>query len=263
MGILRVTLVVAGVALFGSGCQSLDCEPGTIEVGGECIVETPISCGEGTFLTGGQCISFGVTGCGRGAFLDGNTCVPVIGLSGNAGRLVELQITAPALLGDLFALDLDGYSTGEILMFVGIHDPLRTTPRLYGGRGVLRPPLIYVLDRAEGFATTATILDRVLDSDPAAFELPLTIDDSLELVAATVFNAAVVKPDNRVPIIERGEISGVITPDAADRLVVNGFALRTLFESTNTEPDVDYDEDGTAESWRFTGSFEAEPVWVF
>lgn len=254
---------MACAALFWSGCESLDCETGTIEVGGECIVEAPVSCGAGTVFTGGQCISLGVTGCGRGSFLEGNTCIPEIGLAGNAGRLVELHITAPSLLGDLFAQDLEGYSTGKISMFVGIHDPLRTAPRLYGGRGALQPPLIYVLDRAESFVTTVTILDQAMESDPAALKLPLTIDDSLELVAATVTNAELTAPDDRVPIVVRGEIVGVITPGAADQLIVNAFTLRQAFLNTNTEPDVDYDEDGTPESWRFTGSFEAEPVWVF
>ena len=263
MGVLRVTLVVAGTALLWGGCESLECEPGTVEVGGECIVEAPVSCGGGTVFTAGQCISLGVTGCGRGSFLDGNFCVPEIGFPGNAGRLVDLQITQPSVLDDLFELDLAGYSSGEILMFVGVHDPLRTAPRLYGGRGALQPPLIYNLDRAEGFATTVTILGQAMDSDPAALKLPLTTEDSLDLAAATVSNAELDTYGARVLIVARGEITGVITPAAADSLVVNGFSLTTVFSNTNTEPNVDYDDDGTPESWRLTGSFEAEPVWLF
>ena len=221
-----------------------------------------MSCGAGTVLTGGQCISLGVTGCGRGSFLSGNTCIPEINLAGNAARLVDLEITEPSVLQDVFAVDLEGYASGEILMFVGIHDPLGVTPRLYGGSGALQPPLIYILDRTAGFATTVTILDQAMESDPAALELPLTTNDSLALVAATVSNAELTTYD-RMPIVARGEVVGIITPDVADRLTVNGFTLRTLFSNTGTEASVDHDEDGTAESWRFSGSFEAEPVWVF
>ena len=60
--------------------------------------------------------------------------------------------------------------------------------------------------------------------------------------------------------IDQGVLDGVLTGADAAQVQIAGVALGDMLIGLKVPPDVDLDEDGTAESWRFLGEFVAAQV---
>ncbi len=221
-------------------------------------------CGEGTVLGGGECVSPAVT-CGRGTQLRDKLCQPEIDLMGNASRFTLVRIDEPSYAAQLLTEDLKGYATGQLLYLVGVHDPFGTEPYLYGGPGQRQQARLYALDRERSFAVSAVQAGDTISGDLTEMSLPVTIDDMLTLSDAAISSARVgyLYGAGRDPVLLEGDLTGVIRPQAADAVDIGGLSLRTLLDNEGVEPNIDFDEDGNNESWLLTGSFEAEPVWMF
>lgn len=57
--------------------NSLQCGPGTVVSGGQCLPTGTIECGPGTVQSGGQCVPANSLTCGPGTWQVGNECQPV------------------------------------------------------------------------------------------------------------------------------------------------------------------------------------------
>lgn len=80
----RIGGLVGLAALAASGCDPLDCGPGTHRDGAECVANAPVACGSGTLLRDGRCeldpdsLPDGGTplDCAPGTSPQGGQCVP-------------------------------------------------------------------------------------------------------------------------------------------------------------------------------------------
>ena len=65
--------------------------------------------------------------------------------------------------------------------------------------------------------------------------------------------------------VNAAKFNGIITPENADALFIDqaGQTLKALLESLGEVPDVDYDMNGTPESYTITATFATVPVWLF
>lgn len=74
------SLILFAIGWTSAGCGSLDCGPGTRQVGDECVSLNPqkVTCAEGTKLDGDQCVpdEMSRVRCAQGTKQDGNQCIP-------------------------------------------------------------------------------------------------------------------------------------------------------------------------------------------
>ncbi|MFN3202927.1 MAG: hypothetical protein ACE366_31330 [Bradymonadia bacterium] len=78
-GLVSLSTLMIPVALLmaGSGCESVECGPGTFRQGNECLTSTPIACGPGTRYELGRCVAEEIdAGVVPDAALGGLACGP-------------------------------------------------------------------------------------------------------------------------------------------------------------------------------------------
>ena len=119
-GTIKATLAVLSVtlvAVFASGCDTLECGPGTHRESDGCVPNVLVACAEGTEFVNGSCVSIqrpdqGVPPdrgptltCGAGTHEDNGMCVPDVrpdrGPEPDAGPDTDMIIPDAALVPDM------------------------------------------------------------------------------------------------------------------------------------------------------------------
>lgn len=261
----RVALVAAGLA---GGCEPLECGPGTIRDGNECVALLAPTCGPGTCPTDGSCRPCPPvacqTSCGKGTHLEGCTCVPNFQPSGNAGRVKQLAFTEPASLGAGANDTLQGeFSTGSSLMFVGAYGPMDGFLRIFTGTGLSNADDTFTLDGATSSDVQATETDGGFVTEPFDFRIfalsatPLLLEDA-------VLSDGVLATVDGLRIVMSARFEGVLTYEAAQAIFVDlaNATLAELIIGFGAPLDVDTDGVDGPDAWRIAGAFETEPVWL-
>jgi hypothetical protein len=266
-GVLRAAVRVS-IAAWSTACvPDTVCSEGTYLDGHECRASLSPRCGPGTRLENGACVpdEGGGAVCGPGTHLDGSTCVADLGVAGNAARLFDVSLTAPAAFVNLANGPLrESFRTGENLLFLGVYEPRSGAIRIFGGGGV-RNDGWYALDRDQSFDGAVVYSGDRFTSEPVVLNLEaFGASDPIRLVGTVISDGVITRHDG-VPLVERGKLAGVLTPDAADAVYIES-ANQTLLELTRAvrvAPDVDHDGDGVAESWTMALQFSTVPIWLF
>jgi hypothetical protein len=256
-----------GALVPATACQQLECAEGTHEKSGACVASLSPRCGDGTELRAGACVPVGGGGaeCGPGTHSEGGACVPDLQITANAARLIEVDILEPRILGQVATGPLNGaLDSGDALVYVAVYEPFPAATRVWGGGGTRASDGSYILDGDQAFDAKATRSGTQLSSEPFAMYFPALGSDALRLERVAITNL-------HVEVLERGLIplagtmTGVITPQNASKVFIE-LANATMDETLlalGVEPDVDYDGDGTLESWTLQYEFFSEPIWLF
>jgi hypothetical protein len=260
---------LGAAALGGLGCsEELPCGEGTHAEGDSCVGSLSPECGPGTKLQGSVCVpdQGGGAVCGPGTHSDSGTCVPDITLDGNAARLSDVNLTAPAdIVGIANGPFHESFLSGENLLFIAAYQPSANVLRLFGGGGTLRDDGTYALDRASSFDASATFVSDVLQSSSFTFSMSaFGAAEPIVLFDTTVSNGTMESPEG-VSLVMSGKLSGVLTPENAQVVYIES-ANQNMFDLLNgieAKPDVDRNNDGTKESWTMSITFTTTPVWLF
>jgi hypothetical protein len=260
---------LACAAWLAVGCsEELPCGEGTHAEGSECVASLSPECGPGTRLEGAACVPDQVGGavCGPGTHSEAGTCVPDIELEGNAARLYDVNLTAPAdIVGIANGPFHESFMSGENLLFIAAYQPSASVLRLFGGGGALRDDGTYTLDRASSFDAGATFAGNVLASEKFTFTMSaFGAAEPIVLLETTVSNGTMESPEG-VSLVQSGKLAGVLTPEHAMEVYIEAANLNMfdLLNSIEAKPDVDHDGDGTKESWTMAITFATVPVWLF
>jgi hypothetical protein len=181
-------------------------------------------------------------------------------LSGRGWRFDALTLTAPIPpgliadgLNDFFADQMEA-GTLNVLLVVDADD--RETCALAGrlGSGAAAgaghrftgapSPIALTLTNA-GFAT----------AEPSSLEFP---NDLLTPPVLPLQNVALTgRFTAEAGAVEAGTLTAVLTVEDARGITLMGTTFDVLLGSLNAPPDLDLDEDGTNDAWRFRGDFTA------
>ena len=265
----KVVVAALAAALLGGGCvESTPCGDGTVAQEGECRATLSPECGPGTRLENATCVpdTGGGAVCGAGTHSDNGTCVPDIARSGNASRLFDVNLTAPAdIVGIANGPFHESFLSGENLLFVGAYVPSEAGLRLYGGGGTLQDDGSFTLDRHTSFDTNAQIVSGMVATAPFTFQMQAFGAAQPIVLVNTVISGGVLDAPEGVDLLESGRLSGVLTPENAHAVYIESANLDMfdLLVSIDAAPDVDLDSDGTKESWTMSITFSTVPVWLF
>jgi hypothetical protein len=204
--------------------------------------------------------------CVTGMHCAGGACVADVGVSANASRFYDVDITAPAefipLAGAAFH---DAFVSGDSLVFVGTDRSDPGELRLFGGIGTLNADGSYTLDDATSFVAAAHGSSGSVTSEPFTFQMKaFGAQQPIVLVDTVITDGAIDAPEG-ITLLESGKLAGVLTPDNARAVYIQdaNLDLFDLINSLEIAPDVDHDSDGTRESWTWSLTFSTVPVWLF
>lgn len=271
-----------------AGCEDpLDCGTGAHREGNECIASLNPTCAPGTELKNGSCVAVAGGGgqeCGPGTHVVENKCVPDLAAQGNAMRVDDMSVTVPTDIADVATNAVQkGLMDGSILLFMGVHAPRPSALRFYGGMGKLSAsedgsyalleeghkfPGDSVSDLEEGpFDAKATLDGATYTTEPFVLTAQIVGSRPLKLIDAVIRKAKLETREAGVVVVTSGEITAVLTPANGDRVFLSETSssiTKALVDVLHVEPDVDQDQDGKKESWRFTMKFTAGTIaWLF
>jgi hypothetical protein len=244
------------------------CGEGTHAEAQSCVANLTPTCGTGTSLENGVCVpdQGGGAVCGQGTHAEGGECVPDLDKRGNAARLADVHLIAPAAIVGLADGPLNqSFATGESLVVLGVYAPGQAALRLFGGGATRGEDGSYRLEATGSFDAPAQLAGELFSTSPFRFAVRVFgADAPLVLLDTRVLDGELVTIDD-VPQMRSGRIAGVLTEANAAAVYIESanLDLARVLEAVEAAPDVDADGDGDLDAWTFAISFVSEPVWLF
>jgi hypothetical protein len=209
------------------------------------------------------------TGGGGGGGQDivlpsGDTSISVEDLTGKAYRFTALELSAPfkgetgGLLNGFFA-DAFKDNTLHILVQVVADDreagtlELKVGPGEIDGDGYKFAGETSLVECTLAGATFETVVPGLLQFPHEAFTPPFLPVSFLKLSGVLSDDGSSIKP---------GILDGALMQSDAETIKIMGVAVKALLDMDGATPDLDTDDDGTKDAYRFVGVFDAVEVTI-
>jgi len=179
----------------------------------------------------------------------------------DVGRVLTLQFVRPDVLDVMIEWPVDGVrDESHDAMFLGAYESPAGGLRIWGGNGH-NGSAAGTLHPEQTFDVSAVRSDLGVYTE--SFDLGLTANDGQKLVmsSAVLFEIELDETaDAMVPT--RARLIGVISPQMAASVTVSrlNMTLAEFLLDSGSAPDVDFDHDGTNESWVAEGTLVTTPA---
>lgn len=183
-------------------------------------------------------------------------------LTGTAWRIDELAFTAPltGMFGDeLNTVISDEIAAGNINVILHVTGDDRETGILEVAVGAAHAAgAEYSFSEDPADMVCALVGPRFTTEETGALTVPTDLMDPPALPISELLLSGTVAMDGAA--VDAGVIDGVLTGEDAAGIKIAGVPLGDMLVGLQVPPDVDLDDDGTPESWRFLGGWSAVQV---
>jgi hypothetical protein len=202
--------------------------------------------------------------CGSGTHSQEGICIADVDVAGNAGLFVTLVLTHPKQLGGAVnSVVAAALESGDALILIGAHQPREDDLRIYGAPGRDNLDKTFSLEVEHAYEVAGTAAAAGITSEPFTWVVVGLTDQPLVFVD-TVISEATISITGGARVIDRGTMTGVMTPENAEMVfLVPDLTLLEGLMVVGAQPDVDRDGDGDPESWEARAEFTTNPVWLF
>ena len=227
---------------------------------GDPLNPTPAEC------TGFECPSCECNCTGRGPAADAGPGdvgeLDTEDLTGTAWRIEEMAFSAPltGLLGDeLNSVVAKEIGAGNINVILHVTGDERETQTLNLEVGAAAAASEKYSFSEEPVAMVCTLIGQLFTTDETgALTVPTDLMDPPALPISALLLSGRIAADGAE--ITDGILDGVLTGEDAAGIKIAGGPLGDMLVGLDVPPDMDLDDDGTPESWRFLGDFTAIQV---
>lgn len=183
-----------------------------------------------------------------------------------AGRWNDVTVLMPSAFAEVDPHP-EGFRNKTVHMFVATFTTAEGAERVYGGVGgpfhnngsylLVKDTIFHVSAARDGAGRLST--------SPFDVHFVLGLGLDLALVDAELTTMVTTPGAHGSNVIASGDFSAVLTPENADQVYLSPtLTLREfLLLFPGLLPDVDHNQDGTLESWRFKYHFETEVVLLY
>ena len=183
-------------------------------------------------------------------------------LTGTVWRIEEMAFSAPLTgffgdeLNSVIAEEIEAGNINVILRVTGDDRGLQTLNLEVGAATADSEKYSFSEDPA---AMVCVLAGQLFTTDEAgALAVPTDLMDPPMLPISALFLSGRIAADGTE--ITEGVLDGILTGEDAAGIEIAGGVLGDMLVSLEMLPDIDLDDDGTPESWRFVGDFTATQV---
>jgi len=188
--------------------------------------------------------------------------IDVEDLTGTAWRIEEMIFTAPltGLFGDeLNGVIADEIAAGNINVILHVTEDDRESKTLGLAVGAAHTTgAAYSFSEAPADMSCTLLGPQFTTDETGALTVPTDLMDPPALPINELLLSGTIAMDGSS--IDAGVIDGVLTGEDAALIKIAGVALGDKLVGLKVPPDLDLDDDGTPESWRFLGDWSAVQV---